>query len=212
MNQPSVTTIDLLRHGACQDGDIFRGHTDSLLSLLGRQQMQQALAQHPNKITQWHSIFSSPRQRCESFAKGISDYKIIIKAALAEISFGDWDGKLIIDIKQQSPAAVEQFWSKPAENTPPNGEPFSIFQQRVSDIWADILLTNKGQHNLIITHGGVIRLIIAQILQMPIQSLSFLSIPHACLTQIKIYHHPGLQDWPQLIFHQPLNTPNHSPL
>lgn len=213
MSKNTVTTIDLLRHGECEGGLIFRGHTDSALNKKGWQQMQQAIAKHPQQRNhhphppkdRWQTIISSPLQRCKAFAETLSD-SVVIEPQLQEISFGDWDGYLTENIHQQSPQAVEKFWLEPAVNTPPNGETLHAFQQRIIKSWEGITQQQHGQHSLLVSHGGVIRIILAHILQMPLRPLSYLSVPHGCLTQIKIFHQAGSPDWPQLIFHQPLTT------
>ena len=207
MTTACVTTIDLLRHGECEGGLIFRGHTDSPLSDLGWQQMQQAIAAYPQQATHWQQIISSPLQRCSAFAQQLSqshNAALLLKPGLQEISFGDWDGCLTEQVQQQQPTAVSNFWQNPAEHTPPNGEPLTDFQQRVVHSWQQLVEQYRGQHSLVVSHGGVIRIILAHILQMPLRPLSYLSVPHACLTQIKIFHQAGSPDWPQLIFHQPL--------
>ena len=211
MNKQEVTTIDLLRHGECEGGLIFRGHTDSPLNEKGWQQMQQAVANHPQRRdlhphpanSRWQNIISSPLQRCKGFAETLSE-DVFVNSQLQEISFGDWDGQLTDAIQQQNPKAVEAFWQNPADNTPPNGESLEDFHHRVTQAWQTITLQHKGKHSLIVTHGGVIRIILAHVLQMPLRPLSYLSVPHGCLTQIKIFHQAGRDDWPQLTFHQPL--------
>ena len=212
-NTQTVTTIDLLRHGECEGGLIFRGHTDSPLNETGWQQMQQAIKQHPQQRElhphpakdRWQTVISSPLLRCKAFAETMSG-QVLLEPQLREISFGDWDGQLTEQVHQTAPEAVEAFWQNPAENTPPNGESLLAFQQRVAAAWHSITEQYKGKNILLVTHGGGIRLILAHVLQMPLRPVSYLSVPHGCLTQIKIFHQPQAQDWPQLIFHQPLNS------
>ncbi|WP_339669102.1 histidine phosphatase family protein [Dasania marina] len=214
MTHACVTTIDLLRHGECEGGLIFRGHTDSALSTKGQQQMQQAIDAYPGQAN-WQQIISSPLQRCSVFAQQLIDCQnhsatLLVEPGLQEISFGDWDGCLTEQVQQQQPTAVSNFWQNPAEHTPPNGELLTDFQQRVVHSWQQLVEQHRGEHSLLISHGGVIRIILAHILQMPLRPLSYLSAPHACLTQIKIFHQAGSPDWPQLIFHQPLLSSTHS--
>lgn len=205
-----TTTIDLLRHGACEGGDIFRGSTDSSLSEIGQQQMLQALKNYPSNSPDsspaWQQLICSPLQRCQTVAKQLAEQQkcnLHIEPALQEIHFGDWEGQLTDEVYQQSPEAVSAFWKNPVANTPPNGEPLVEFQQRIQNAWQQLLKQYRGQHCLVITHGGVIRLILAELLQMPLRPVSYISVPHACLTQIKIFHQPGDKDWPQLMFHRP---------
>ncbi len=56
-----TTTIDLLRHGACEGGEIFRGSSDVALSEQGWQQMRAAIA---DETAPWQAVVSSSLQRC----------------------------------------------------------------------------------------------------------------------------------------------------
>lgn len=202
---PTVTTIDLLRHGACDGGQIFRGTTDSPLSNMGWRQMENAIKQLPEFNAS--QIISSPLSRCRNFAEKLGDQNKIpvdIERAFGEIHFGDWEGALTDDIFKQFPHAVEAFWSDPLENPPPNGETMEQFKERVIEGWKTLTSKNKGKHSLVITHGGVIRMILANLLQMPMRPLSYLAVPHACISRISIYHSEGHPDWPQLSWHRPL--------
>lgn len=202
------TRIDLLRHGHCLGGEIFRGHTDSPVSPLGLQQMELALAPEGG----WQQILSSPAQRCLSFAQHFSqaerrpNAKII--DSLQEIYFGDWEGCEVDTIYQQDPTAVENFWQDPVHYPPTNGETMEKFNQRIVSAWHQILQQYRGQHILLISHGGVIRCILAHVLGMPLRPLSRLAVPHACLSRIDVFHKTGNDDWPQLVFHRPLDKKN----
>ena len=173
--------------------------------------MQQAIHKHPQQryphphppAQRWQTVISSPLLRCKAFAETLSD-QVVIASQFREISFGDWDGQLTEAVHQQTPQAVEAFWQNPADNTPPNGERLMDFQHRITDAWQTLIQQHQGKNILLVTHGGVIRLILAHVLQMPLRPVSFLSVPHGCLTQLKIFHREGHNDWPQLIFHQPL--------
>jgi len=198
-----VTTIDLLRHGECQGGEIFRGSTDSPLTPKGRAQML-AAARHKQAPQPWQHIVTSPLQRCANVATEIaSDLALQAQPItdFSEIHFGDWEGRFTNDVAAESPHHIQRFWTDPVNHTPPNGEALIDFQCRVGAAWQQLLKQHHGKHTLLITHGGVIRIILAQLLQMPLRPLSFLAVPHGCLSQIKVFHHPGYDDWPQLIFH-----------
>lgn len=200
----SCTTIDLLRHGHCEDGNIFRGHWDSALSAKGQQQMQEALNQHQG----WQSISSSPLQRCSQFAQETSrtlglgahtDYD-----NFKEISFGDWEGQVVAELMKTQNDQIEKFWADPQAHPPPNGETLEHFNARVVRQWRKLCTKHKQQHHLLISHGGVIRCILAEVLGMGLRPISRLSVPHACISRIQIFHEEGKTDWPQLIFHRPL--------
>lgn len=220
-----VTTLDFLRHGECHDAltdganntdslAIFRGRTDSPLSETGWQQMDQAVRRwHPplsDVNHNWDIILTSPLKRCRLFAEQLGEFlqlPIDIQPAFGEIDFGDWDGQLVTDIQQQHPDEVARFWSNPSTATPPNGESLTGFHQRVVQGFESAVKTHQNRRALVVCHGGVVRSIIGHCLNMPLDSLPRLSVPHACMTQINIYHQAGCDDWIQLARHQPLADP-----
>lgn len=220
-----ITTLDVMRHGECLDlfadgkkpadsQAIFRGRTDSPLTETGWQQMVQALRRwHPPLSAadpHWNVILTSPLQRCRRFAEQLGELlqlPVEVQPAFGEIDFGDWDGQRVTDIQQQCPDEIARFWSKPSTATPPNGEALIDFHQRVVQGFESAVQTYQHRRVLVVSHGGVVRSIIGHCLNMPLDSLQRLSVPHACITQLNIYHQAGCDDWIQLTRHQPLTEP-----
>src|SRR6187401_779020 len=92
-----VTTIDLLRHGACQGGEIYRGRTDVQLSGEGWQQMERAV----RAPADWQRIVTSPLLRCREFAEHCArrfSLPLQLENALQELDFGEWEGRLVQEI------------------------------------------------------------------------------------------------------------------
>ena len=203
-NDIEVTTLDLLRHGECADGDIFRGRTDSLLSELGHQQMQRAIDLSGGG---WDVIVTSPLQRCRAFSQTLAStmgLSFNVEDGLQEISFGDWDGLTRTQINAQNGDRLAAYWLDRENNTPPNGEPLAEFHQRTHNALRQLLDSERGRHLLIVTHGGVVRSFIAHCLQIPLKSISHIDVPYGCQTQIQVFHSPYHSDWMQLMHHNPL--------
>ena len=191
------TYIDLLRHGEVTGGSCYRGITDDPLSTTGWTQMQDKIASQLH----WDVIISSPLSRCHAFAEQLStkiQSPLITTPALQEIDFGDWEGKTAAQI---NPKLLAQFYADPANFTAPNGEPFKDFQQRTLEAWQALLNIHKGKRILLITHAGVIRVILANILDIDTQHSFRLKIAHACLSSIECFHIPESEDFFQLVKH-----------
>lgn len=203
--------FDLLRHGHCEGGNIFRGHCDSVLSSQGQLQMQRAIKslgqEQDHASTDWDIIISSPSKRCHNFAQQLAqqlEVPIEVEPALKEIFFGDWEGQEISAVQQNTPELLQSFWQDPLENPPPGGETMTDFFDRINSYWRELISLQQGKKCLLISHGGSIRCILASVLGMSLRPLSRLSVPHACLSRIEIFHQAGSDDWPQLSFHRPL--------
>ena len=182
-----VTTIDLLRHGACLGGEIFRGRTDVQLSTQGWQQMEQALCTAPA----WQRIITSPLLRCHEFAvryAARSDVPLVVEPALREMDFGAWDGRLAQEVWQENPQLLARFYDDPGAVTPPGGESAAAAQSRIVAAWQAMLQQCMGEQLLIVCHGGVIRLLLAHLLAMPLGAVMRLYLPYAAIARVRVYH------------------------
>ena len=191
------TNIDLLRHSEVLGGSCYRGITDDPLTNKGWQQMQDKLGCNKH----WDVIISSPLSRCHNFAKLLSSelqLALVTTPAFQEIDFGDWEGKTAEQIDAQ---LLSQFYADPVNFSPPNGEPFNDFQQRILVAWQALLEAQQGKRILLITHAGVIRIILAHSLGLDIQHSFRLKIDHACLSSLEYFHSPGAESFCQLTKH-----------
>lgn len=181
-----VTTVDLLRHGEVEGGECFRGWQDDPLTPKGWQQMYDTVATPPK----WQHIISSPLQRCATFAAELSDkYNCPVEyvAGLREMSFGGWEGKTTAELLETDKQRLELFWQDPLTHAPPSGENAQQFAKRVLYSWAQLLESYQGQHILLVTHAGVIRVILTHILNMPLADMFRLHVPYACGSRLCIY-------------------------
>jgi len=194
----STTSISLLRHGDVEGGACYRGITDDPLSDLGWQQMQHSIEQHSSN---WDLIISSPLVRCAAFAQRLSktlNIPITYHSELQEINFGDWEGKIAEQIDAQSLAL---FYADPSKNPPPNGESFTTFQRRILLTWQHLLQRHMGKNILLISHAGVIRVILANILALDTEHSFKLKIGHAYVSRVECIHSNQSKDFFQLISH-----------
>lgn len=196
-----TTVIDLLRHGKCEGGEIYRGTTDVALSEEGWQQMNRAVgtAEH----FPWDHIVSSPLKRCLEFSRSVSatsGAQVSVVKGLREMHFGEWEGRTMADVWENDAGRVKAFAQDPILNSPPEGESLVDALDRVCQAWKEILEQHKGQHILLVQHGGTMRLLLAHFLNLPLPSVLRIDVPYAALSRIKIYH-SNLGDRPVLEFH-----------
>jgi len=182
-----VITIDLLRHGATEGGAIYRGTTDSALSAEGAVQMGQTVNEF-SLASAWQKVFSSPLQRCSGFAQNYAtagNVPLVLDQNLIEIDFGDWEGRDVSAVWCDFPQQAEAFWRNPEDNPPPGGETIAELQSRVSG-FLDRVITGDDDNLLVVSHGGVIRGILATVLKLPPSSWSTLQLDHACLSRVQL--------------------------
>ena len=185
------TCIDLLRHGETQAGSVYLGRTDVPLSEHGFRQMEEALLDAPH----YQAVLSSPLARCAAFAQDYAQrfgLPLHFDARFQEMDFGMWDGCSAAEIAAADAGALENFWRDPVAFTPPHAEPLLSFQARVLAAWRELPARYHGQHVLLVTHGGVMRIILCHLQQRPLNELLSLAVPHAALHRIAVEHEAQL--------------------
>ena len=137
----------------------------------------------------WDRIIASPLIRCADFARALSqrlNLPLSLDPRLVELDFGAWEGRSAADLMVSDAAALGRFWADPVTHAPPGGESLPAFQDRVLAAWQDLTaqaLTN-GERLLVISHGGVIRVILCTLLDHPLERLLELDVSHASLTRV----------------------------
>ncbi len=189
---PRVHHLDLLRHGETLGGSRFRGRLDDPLTERGWEQMWAAVGPGDGggeDVRVWDGIVTSPLARCADFARALSERQGIplrMDPRLAELDFGDWEGQTAADLMARDAEALGRFWGDPVAHPPPGGEPLLAFQARVLAAWDELLRQDHGDRTLVISHGGVIRVILCQVRGYPQGRLLELDVGHASLTGIRV--------------------------
>lgn len=185
--------FSFVRHGKVNGPAALYGKTDIKLSGRGQQEILASLSRlHQEDPIDY--IVSSPLQRCAQAAENFATHHLLpisITAELQECNFGDWDG-IDFNVLQSQWPTLELFWQSPLNVTPPNGENLPAFSSRVINAWKDIQTQQYCDHTLILCHGGTIRMVIAAVLNIPLESALFqqLHIDYCSHTRIDISDHP----------------------
>jgi broad specificity phosphatase PhoE len=148
------------------------------------------------------AIYSSPQRRALQSADLIAQphaRSCEVVRGLREINFGDLEGLTYDEIATRYPDVYRQWMDQPTEVQFPNGESFREMCIRVRSAIAQIQQRNAGRTFAIVTHGGVIRIVIAQALQMPDQCVFRLAQDYAAVNLLA-----WMDDCPSL---QLLNCP-----
>ncbi len=197
----SAGHIDLLRHGRTLKEGVFRGRLDDPLSPEGHAQMVASVDGH-----RWSRVIASPLIRCRRFGEHLArerGIELAVDERLAEYDFGKWEGRNIQSVLESEGNSVQRFFADPYAFTPPGGEDFRCFNERVLGAWRDLSedlapgTGETGDNILIITHGGVILSILAFVLDREGLHMR-INVPHACISRIA----RAWEDQPQrLLFH-----------
>lgn len=177
--------LDLLRHGETELGGGLRGSLDDALTPKGWEQMRTAvMARGP-----WDRLVSSPLQRCARFADELGarlKLPVSLEKNLQELHFGAWEGQSAATLMQTDAEGLGRFWADPYGFTPPGGEPVSDFSDRVFSAVSRLHQAYAGQRVLLISHGGVMRLLLAHARGLPREQLLNVEVGHAGLFSLQV--------------------------
>lgn len=145
----------------------------------------------------YDALFSSPARRCAEPARGLAiryGLPLELMPELGERRFGAWENRLAAELPSTE---LKRFWDDPAGFTPPGAESFVVLRERVLRSW-DRILEHRTNFPLVVTHGGVIRVILGQVLDLSAVASMRIEIPPACRTRLRI---PVGAGHPSLVFH-----------
>lgn len=194
-----TTIIDLIRHGEPVGGSKYRGQVDDPLSDKGWRQMREAVGDHHP----WQAIVSSPLSRCAEFARELAQRHALplsFDDRFKEIGFGDWEGCTKEQITARDPQALFRFYSDPVTNTPPGAESLLQFRERIGAAWLSLIEQYAGRHVLLVGHAGVIRMVLRQVLDVPLERIFRIDVPNAAISRIRIDGY-GQHALTSLMFH-----------
>ena len=184
------TELLLIRHGETEYNkkSIIQGQTDTELNASGIKNA--AKTAEFLKDYEFDHIYSSDLKRARKTASFIADkLDIEIKESkkLREIDFGDWEGLKLEEIAAQYPDNMEAWRIDPLTNGAPGGENLSEFAARINSFFNQLLEEHKGEKLIVVTHGGVIKIYLRDVLAVKSQNFKQFQIDNTSLTEIKFY-------------------------
>ena len=187
--------LDLLRHGETELGGGLRGSLDDALTPKGWEQMRAGVAQQGP----WDRLISSPLQRCARFAEelgGRLGLPVEIERDLRELHFGAWEGQSAAALMETDADDLGRFWSDPYGFTPPDGEPVEQFDERVLAAVSRLQQRYAGQRLLLISHGGVMKVLLARARGLPREQLLQIEVVHGALFALQVAADGELREAP----------------
>ena len=190
MNGKIACRIYLIRHGETANANevCFNGHYDIDLSSEGKKQSR--LIANAFKELPISAVYSSDLKRAQIGAKYIAD-KHNLKYApykeLRELAFGNWEGLSISEVHRNYPNKLNERLKNIELFHVEGGESFFQLRDRVIPKFEEIVSKHPSDSIVILCHGGVIRIILAHILKIPIKNLFYISQPYSSINIIQFY-------------------------
>ena len=192
-----MTQLLLIRHGENEYTRTGRlaGWTKGVHLNEAGQKQAQALAEQLSKAP-LTGIYSSPLERALETATPLAKakgLKVQIREGLGEVRYGEWTGKSLKRLAhtklwrvvQQQPSAMEF----------PEGETLRAVQARAVEAIEEIARAHAKDKRMVVavSHGDVIKLIVAYYLGMPLDLFQRIVISTASVTALRLGHgHPTL--------------------
>jgi broad specificity phosphatase PhoE len=187
---PSADTLLwLIRHAEVESRyqGVFGGQIDMELSTRGHQQAA-ALAQYLRSKTV-SAIYASPMRRVQQtlqpwVVNGVP--RPVIMPDLREVNFGAWTGLTFGQVQDQFGVSAWAWLSQLECAAVPKAESAAMFRSRIEPCLRQIVGRHPGQDVAIACHGGVIRMLLAILLDIPFSRTGAFQIEYASLTQVRL--------------------------
>ncbi len=190
--KPPATRLLLIRHGEVEASyqRLFGGRIDMNLSPRGKRQAK-TLADYLEAKT-IDAIYASPMKRVQQTLAPtlkLNGHEQTIFPDLREVDFGDWTGLGWTAVREKF-GFPEYAWLEQLEHPgSPNGESGKMFRARVEPCLREILRKHPNQNVAIFCHGGVIRMILAILLELPLPKTNSFEVEYASITQVALHPH-----------------------
>ncbi|PZU29956.1 MAG: phosphoglycerate mutase [Stenotrophomonas sp.] len=188
--------LDLMRHASTGRAGHLDGRTDPPL-IEGA--MDTLYRSHAG--IGWSRVITSPRRRALDTAHALvagSNQFCEIHPDWAELDFGDWDGLHFDEVPAEQLAG---FYSEPHDVVPPNGESWQQFQARVEEQLHRLVDEDDcdGQPVLVVSHAGVLRLVVSRVCGMSLSSLWAMRIDYGTRVRLRVERGEDGQLWGELL-------------
>jgi broad specificity phosphatase PhoE len=186
-----MAVVILVRHGQTDENISGRisGQGNAPLNASGREQAQlAATVLIPLGVTH---LFASPVARARQTAEVLAQHlqlPIEEEADLREVEYGEWEGKFFRDIRQHPMA--HQVFHDPIQAVFPEGESLPAVQQRGVQVLERLRRQHPRGIMALVSHGDVIRTVLAYYLGMPFNDYRRLHVDPGALSVLELF-----DDW-----------------
>jgi alpha-ribazole phosphatase/probable phosphoglycerate mutase len=191
-----VTKIFLIRHGETVDANSrrYKGHIDIDLSDNGIAQVKR-LSDHvgARHAVPLRAVYCSDLSRAIKSAEIIAEpfsLKPVINVGLKERNFGVWEGMSFDEIKEKWPDAFDSWAANPVEFSPMQGESTLEVKERAMKTFNEIVSKHAGENIALVAHGGINRVILCELLGIPLENIFRIEQDFAALNVIELWDYP----------------------
>jgi alpha-ribazole phosphatase len=184
------TRVYLMRHGeVANSGEKrYNGHIDIDITQKGFDQMHRLAGLLEGKKIA--AVYSSDLIRSTRGAEIISDRVGISYTSLPELrerSLGAWEGLTAVEIQERFPAEYLEWRANLLTYRPPGGECLNDVKERTLPVFQRLVALHPDREIALLLHGGVNRVILADVLGMEMRNLFRIDQEFGALNIIDFY-------------------------
>lgn len=188
----SPTRLYLIRHAEVEQRyhKVFGGRIDMDLSPLGRQQAR-ALALYLQAVP-FDTIYASPMRRVHQTLQQFVEHQTmqpVVIDELREVDFGAWTGLAWDEINARFGISAFEWLDQLERGQIQEAEPISRFRERIETALEKILRDRLGRTAAVVCHGGVIRMLLSILLDLPLKTMARFDFEYASLSVVNWLPH-----------------------
>jgi broad specificity phosphatase PhoE len=188
----AITRLWLIRHAEVEARyqKTFGGRIDMNLSPRGEDQASILAGYLKGKS--FDAVYASPMKRVQqtlvpTLKNGVPAPTIM--PGLREVDFGDWTGYDWFQVQEKFGVHPYDWLDEIERGAVPNGETAVQFRNRVEPCLFEIIRQHPGGTAAVFCHGGVIRMMLAILIQLPLPKTNSFDIEYASITQVALHPH-----------------------
>jgi broad specificity phosphatase PhoE len=186
------TRLVLIRHAEVEERyqRVFGGRIDMELSPRGHEQaaaMSKSVRQRPVD-----AIYVSPMRRAQQTMVPLASHcpkPAMTRPELREVDFGDWTGLTWEQVRTRHGVNAFRWLEMLDAGAIPNAETGQTWRARVEPCVREIVQGHAGQTVAILCHGGIVRMILSILLDLPLPKISAFEIDYASVTRVEQHAH-----------------------
>ena len=194
----------VIRHAEKEQGDFYNPrlrHQDQPISEQGKHEAQKLTAFFSGKHVS--AIYVSAYQRTLQTIEPVAGQQNLTPAVddrLNEIDNGRFEGLSEADIAHTYPDAWNAFHERKADFRFPGGETGREAQTRILDFLQEKLRFHKQDHIILVSHDGLIRLLMCSVVQIPVYRRWTFQVDTCGIMEIA--YQTDYEDWKLIRFNQ----------
>ncbi len=187
-----ATHLFLIRHGEVEDRyhRVFGGKIDMNLSPRGQEQARLLAACLRSRS--FDAIYASPMRRAQQTVAPLAEARplsVNTVPELREVDFGEWTGLNFLEVRERFRAHAYEWLHHLERGSIPGGETARDLRARVEPVLRRLLARHLGQSVAVVCHGGIVRVLLSLLLDLPLSKMSCFEVDYASLTWVELQPH-----------------------